>query len=188
MVCSTCVQVVWHQWLHRSLQRQVWHQRLTQHWQQALQPVCQQRQLVSNMAYYLFCVHLLPDSSVSLHDPTLQQKLMYSPSCACLLKESAPRLRPLQLLLLFASISAVAPRSCPASAAAPRFDCACFSSCSPLASPSAVVPQLHPFRLLLPKLRPPSAWRFSCSSPCPMHSSQSSRFSKLKYEGHVSPV
>ena len=74
-------------------------------------------------------------------------------------------------------------------------DCVHFSYCSPLASTSAVAPRLRPLQLL------PDCVRFNCcfpiaplrlllSSPCPMFLNilQSSRFSKLKYEGHASLV
>ena len=125
-------------------------------------------------------------------------------------RAAAPRLRPLQLLLLaqlHRSTSTATPR--------PRLHllqlllatCVRFSCCSRLRPfqllPNCVrfncySPKLHLFWLLLP-----DCVRFGCCSPpavqedsipCPMlfffleHSSQTSRFSKLKYEGRASLV
>ena len=125
---------------------------------------------------------------------------------------AAPRLHPLQLLLpaprvasiqfncrsLFASASAVALDcirfNCSlivcASAAAPRLrllqlllpDCVRFNCCSPIASDSTAAPRL--LRLLLPAS---CSGRFQRSNVLE-HSSQSSRFSKLKYKSRASLV
>ena len=95
---------------------------------------------------------------------------------------AARRLRPLQLLLLIASVS-TAPRLRPLQLLLP--DCVCFNCCSPIASDSTAAPQLRLLRLLLPA---------SCSErlqPMPNvleHSSQSSRFSKLKYAQEKIPI
>ena len=110
---------------------------------------------------------------------------------------------------LFAYTSNTAPDSSLCRAAAPQLrplqllfpNCVCFSCCSPIASASTAAPRLRPLQLQLP-----DCIRFNCCSPIasacsltcsgrfqPMpnvleHSLWSSRFSKLKYEGHASLV
>ena len=120
-----------------------------------------------------------PDSSLCrAATPHLRPLQLLFPDCGCCSPiastSTAPRLLPLQLLLP---------------------DCIHFN-CSPIASASAVAPRLHPLQLL------PDCVHFSCCSPIasasavlpqlfqpmpnvPEHSSQSSRFSKLKYECRV---
>ena len=103
---------------------------------------------------------------------------------------AARRLRPLQLLLSIASVSTAprlrllrlllpdcvhfisAPRWCPLRLLLP--DCVRFNCCSPIASTSAAAP-----RQLF--------WKIPATSTILELSTQSSRFSKLKYEGCASP-
>ena len=106
---------------------------------------------------------LLPDcvrfSCFSAHDCIDPLQLLLP---VCILFSCRSQLRPFQLLL----------------------DCIRFSCCSLIAYASTVAPQLRPIQLQLP-----DCVRFDCcsppavledSSPCPMFSSQNSRFSKLE--------
>ena len=126
---------------------------------------------------------------------------------------TAPRLHPLQLLrscsprncndplqlLLAACIrfSCCSPLACDSAVA---LDCVHFN-CSPIASTLAAAHRLRPLQLLLPitsnSTAAPDCVRFNCCYPPGVleaipnvlkHSSQSSRFSKLKYEGRASLV
>ena len=148
---------------------------------------------------FAYVSNLVPNSS--LCRPAAPHCVHFS--CCSRLHQSAstaaPRLRPLQQLLpdcirfsccsLLASASDAAPQLRPFQLLP---NCVCFGCCSPIASASTAAPQLRPLQLQLP-----DCVHFNCCSriasacspiPAHAHALQSSRFSKLKYEGRASLV
>ena len=123
------------------------------------------------------CCSLIVSASAAAPCIDLLQLLLSSPFAFA--SAAARRLRPLHLLLSIASVS-TSSRLRPLRLLLP--DCICFNCCSPIASASSAAPRWHLHWLLLAA---------SCSErfqPMPniLEHAQSLRFSKLKYEGHVS--